>query len=143
MNKAFSQIWEQLRAKKAQLPEFLEEVVIKKLRGIKELSVRFEFPVTVIAGPNASGKSTVLFSCACAYQVPGAGNRDFVPTTIFPNLKARNNEELCDKELATSFDYFYTHKGKRMGMVWSKGKSWNKSFMGQKVTRHQRAFCSF
>lgn len=135
MNKAFLQIWDQLRAKKAQLPEFLEEVIVQSLRGISSLSVRFEFPVTVIAGPNGSGKSTVLFACACAYQVPGAGPRDFVPTTLFPNLKANNNEELCDREMPSSFEYFYTHQGRRIGMKWSRGKSWNKSFMGQKGGR--------
>lgn len=132
MNKAFSQVWDQLRAKKARFPEFLEEVVLQNLRGISHLSVRFEFPVTVIAGPNGSGKSTVLFACACAYQVPGAGARDFVPTTLFPNLKASNHKELCDEENPSSFEYFYTHENRRIGMKWSKGKSWNKSFMGQK-----------
>jgi predicted ATPase len=132
MNKMFSQIWDQLRAKKAQFPEFLEEVTLQQIRGIKHLSVGFEFPVTVIAGPNGSGKSTVLFACACAYQVPGAGIRDFVPTTLFPNLKASGHEDLCDKEIPSSFEYFFIHQGRRFGMKWSRGKSWNKSFMGLK-----------
>ncbi len=64
--KVFEQIWKQLRAKKATYKDFLERVTIKQLRGIKNLTVDFNFPVTVVAGINASGKSTVLF--ACAYQ---------------------------------------------------------------------------
>lgn len=132
MNKVFNQIWDQLRAKKVHYKDFLEEVNIRQLRGITDLSVRFEFPVTVIAGPNGCGKSTALFACACAYQVPGAGNRDYVPTTLFPNLKAKNENQYSDNDLNTSFEYFYTTEGKRTGMIWSRGKSWNKSFMGQK-----------
>jgi len=46
----FSNLWDQLRAKKPQLTEFLDEITIKNLRGISDLSVRFEFPVSVIAG---------------------------------------------------------------------------------------------
>ncbi|MCP4658008.1 MAG: AAA family ATPase, partial [bacterium] len=75
------QVWEQLRAKKAHLPYFLEEARIQGLRGIDDLRVRFNYPVSVLAGPNACGKSTVLFALTCAYKVPGSGIKDFVPST--------------------------------------------------------------
>ena len=45
--------------------------------------------VSVIAGGNASGKSTVLFAATCAYKVPGAGVKDFVPSTLFPDYRPR------------------------------------------------------
>ena len=70
------QVWDQLRAKKAQMPQFLESVQIQNLRGIRELKVKFAYPVTVIAGPNGCGKSTVLFACACAYQVSAKASRE-------------------------------------------------------------------
>ncbi|MCU0444329.1 MAG: AAA family ATPase [Microscillaceae bacterium] len=131
-HKVFEQIWNQLRAKKLSYKEFLEEINIKNLRGIKDLSVRFEFPVTVIAGPNASGKSTVLFACACAYKVPNSGNRDYVPTTLFPNLRTAQENTPNDTEQSTSFEFYYTNQGKRKSMKWAKGKSWNRSFMGER-----------
>jgi predicted ATPase len=129
ITKNFEQIQQQLRAKKTTM--FLDAVTIKNFRGIKDLSISFNFPVSVIAGANACGKTTVLFACACAYKVPKSGVKDFVPTTLFPNLSIKNNTELSDSEHSTSFEYYYIHNTKRIGMKWSKGKSWNKSFMGQ------------
>ncbi len=126
-----NQIWEQLRAKKVQYREFLEEISIKNIRGIKDLSVRFDFPVSVVAGPNASGKSTVLFACACAYKVPGSNPKDNTPSALFPSLKIKTNPNFSDTDQTTSFEFYYIHKGKRTSMRWAKGKSWNRSFMGQ------------
>ncbi len=125
----FAQIHEQLRAKKTTTS--LEAVTIKHFRGIKELSISFKFPVTVVAGANACGKTTVLFACACAYKVPYSGIKDFVPSTLFPSLSIKNNNDLSDTERDTVFEYYYTYDNKRTGMRWSKGKSWNKSYMGQ------------
>lgn len=122
--------WEQLRAKK--YPDFLERVSIKNFRGIQDLSVDFSFPVTVIAGANASGKSTLLFTCACAYKVPGSGVKDFVPTTLFPNLKTKQTDTPNDIELATAFEFYYRAHNKKKSMRWARGKSWNRSFMGEK-----------
>jgi len=126
---------DQLRAKKAQYQEFLEEVTIKQFRGISNLRVPFDFPVTVIAGPNGCGKSTALFACASAYNVPGTGNKDFAPAAIFPNLKASSGGHV-DSVLPTSLQYNYIHKGVRMGMTWTRINSgWNKSSLSPKGSK--------
>ncbi|GAB4411987.1 MAG: hypothetical protein OHK0039_17610 [Bacteroidia bacterium] len=135
MNKVFSQLWDQLRLKKPRLSDFLEEIHIQHIRGIGNLQVRLEFPVTVLAGPNGSGKSTILFAAACAYEVPGAGKRAFVPSALFPSLRTTAVSDLGDREAPSSFSYYYTHKGRRQAMRWSRGKTWNKSFMGQQGGR--------
>lgn len=70
-------LWQQVQGKKPHLPHFLAQVWLDGLRGIRDLRVVFDYPVSVIAGGNASGKSTVLFAAACAYKVPGAGVKDF------------------------------------------------------------------
>ena len=67
----FAKLWQQLQGKKPHLPHFLAEVSIDGIRGINDLRVGFDYPVSVIAGGNASGKSTVLFAAVCAYKVPG------------------------------------------------------------------------
>ncbi|AUB80080.1 AAA family ATPase [Candidatus Thiodictyon syntrophicum] len=95
------QVWDQLRAKKLQMPQFLESVQIRKLRGIESLQITFGYPVTVIAGPNGCGKSTVLFACACAYDV--SDSRDYTPAVLFPNLKA---PAISDHLGDASFEYF-------------------------------------
>ena len=51
--------------------DFLDDVRLKGLRGIRNLRVAFDYPVSVIAGPNGGGKSTVLFACAAAYAPGG------------------------------------------------------------------------
>ena len=125
LTRNLEQIHQQLRAKKNNI--FLDAINIRNFRGIKDLTVSFKFPVCVLAGANACGKTTVLFACSCAYKVIGASVKDFVPATLFPNLTIKNNPSISDKEDATVFEYYYTQNGKKSNMRWSKGKSWNKS----------------
>jgi ABC-type multidrug transport system ATPase subunit len=38
------------------------------LRGLNSLEIRFNFPITAIAGRNGAGKSTILALSCCAYH---------------------------------------------------------------------------
>ena len=67
IDRQLGEVWDALRANGRDRDDALAEVHIRKLRGIWDLRVPFEYPVSVLAGPNACGKSTVLFACACAY----------------------------------------------------------------------------
>ena len=128
-------VWDALRASHAERDIYLEEVRIKKLRGIKDLRVPFTYPVSVLAGPNGCGKSTVLFACATAYRVPDRGPREFVPSTLFPNFKDRLQGELSDQTDRTELAFSYLHDGERLSMAWRRGKSWTRSYMGRKGGR--------
>ena len=121
-------VWDQLRGDKPHRQVFLEEIAIRNLRGITDLRVPLEFPVTVLAGENACGKSTVLFGCACAYKVPGACGKNYVPTALFPSFTVGKMDAMEKTEL----EYAYRDNGRRMNMVWRRGKSWNRSFFGRK-----------
>ena len=124
------QLWDQLREKKL-LPHFLSEIRLRGLRGIDDLRVQIDYPVSVIAGGNASGKSTVLFAAACAYKVPGAGVKDFVPSTLFPNYRPKlGGREDARSEIVLEFDYS-TPDGRR-SMRWRHVNGWNRSFFGRK-----------
>ena len=134
IEKRLGDLWGQLQGKKPHLPHFLAEIYLKGIRGIDGLRVVFDYPVSVIAGGNASGKSTVLFAAACAYRVPGAGVRDFVPSTLFPDYRPRHGVREDDKdEVLIEFD-FSTPEGSR-SMRWRRSKGWNRSFMGRKNAR--------
>ena len=124
-------LWEQLQGKKPHLPHFLSEIRLQGIRGIDDLRVAFDYPVSVIAGGNATGKSTVLFAAACAYKVPGAGVKDFVPSTLFPDYRPRTGGREDEKpEIVLEFDYA-TPDGRR-AMRWRRSKGWNRSFLGRK-----------
>ena len=127
-------LWQQLQGKKPHLPHFLAEIHLQGIRGIDDLRVVLDYPVSVIAGGNASGKTTVLFAAACAYRVPGAGVRDFVPSTLFPDYRPRHGEREDEKsEVIVEFDYA-TPDGRR-SMRWRRAKGWNRSFLGRKNAR--------
>lgn len=127
-------LWGQLQGKKPHMPHFLAEVRLNGIRGIDDLRVMFDYPVSVIAGGNASGKSTVLFAAACAYKVPGAGVKDFVPSTLFqfyrPKLGKREDDR---REIIIDFDYLTPSV--RLSMRWRRdkdGNRWNRGFFGRK-----------
>ena len=131
LERRFNELWGNLQGKKPHMPQFLSGVSLKGIRGIDDLRVNFDYPVSVIAGGNATGKSTVLFACACAYKVPGTGIRDFVPSTLFPYYRPKAGGRADDtREIIIEFDYL-TRNG-RMSMRWRRGQGWNRSFLGRK-----------
>ncbi len=112
------------------MPHFLTDVHLQGIRGIENISVTFEYPVSVIAGGNASGKTTVLFAAACAYKVPGSGVKDFVPSTLFPDYRPKvGTRKDGGNVIVVAFDYS-TPTG-RMQMRWRRAKGWNRSFFGR------------
>ncbi|WP_371297730.1 AAA family ATPase [Ruminococcus sp.] len=46
----------------------LKEMNIKNLKGLKDLSIKFEKNLTALMGVNGAGKSTILHALACAYS---------------------------------------------------------------------------
>lgn len=115
------------------MQDFLEDVVVSGIRGIENLRVSFNYPVVVLAGPNGCGKTTILNAAACAYKVPGAKVREFVPSTKFPNFQPKDRSAECmDHQDEIIIDYSYIHAGQRTRMRWKKSKSWGRSFFGEK-----------
>ena len=125
------ELWDNLQGKKPHLPHFLSEIRLDGIRGLDNLRVLIDYPVSVIAGGNATGKSTVLFAAACAYKVPGAGNKDFVPSTLFPYFSPKLGERQDILQRITLEFNYQTPDGMR-SMRWRRSKGWNRSFCGRK-----------
>ena len=124
-------VWDALRASNGYRADALTEVRIKKLRNIWDLRFPFEYPVSVLAGPNGCGKSTVLFACACAYDIPGPSSRNFAPGRLFPNFISRQPAVSADAAQQTTLEFHYLYRGNRLSMAWKRGKSWKRSFMNR------------
>ncbi len=135
VDRQLREVWDALRAQQAQRSNVLRAVRIRRLRGIRDLRVPFNYPVCVLAGPNGCGKSTVLFSCASAYRDPARGPREFVPTSLFPNFIDPGGRAVSDAVDATELEFDYVHEGAPYAMAWRRGKSWNRSFLGRKGGR--------
>ena len=135
MTKSLAAVWDSLRSKKAQQSDFLDEVRLNNLRGIRGLRVPFEYPVSVLAGPNGCGKSTVLFGCAAAYKPKDRGLRAFTPATLFPSFTDTRDGALSDLRGETSLEFYYLAGGERYAMEWKRRKTWGKNFMGRKGVR--------
>lgn len=131
VEKGKQKLWDSLQGRKAHMPHFLHGMRIQGIRGIDDLRLAFEYPVSVLAGGNACGKSTALLAAACAYKVPGAGVRDYVPSAFFPDDRSeavRPNGERGGSLI--EFDYS-TPEG-RLSMQWRRSKSWSRSFFGRR-----------
>jgi predicted ATPase len=128
----FQQIWEQLRSQKTARAVFLDQVQIRRFRGIADLRVVLPYPVCVLAGANGCGKSTVLFSLACAYRGATAPTT-ITPPRIFPDFKPETQTTLADESHVPELVYSFTDAGQPLSMAWKRGKSkWNASFFGRK-----------
>lgn len=126
--------WGQLRAQQSSRANVLEEVYVHNLRGIQDLRIRFPFSVSVLAGPNGCGKTSVLFALGCAYKVPGAGIRDFTPASLFPEFRPQTIQEAryTDAREAAEITFAYVSNDERVQMKWARSSGkWNRSFFGR------------
>ena len=121
-------IWKAARKADPQRNFSLEEVRVKNFRGIKDLRVVFRYPVSVLAGGNGCGKTTVLLTCACAYQPLGATSVKLTPASLFPAFTDRKSEVLSDQIEEAEFAYYYVDGGRRVSMTWRRSKTWNRRF---------------
>ena len=135
MSRELHQVWDALRASKGERDEALAAIRIRKLRGIRDIRIPFEYPVSVLAGPNGCGKSTVLFACACAYDVPGRRPRDFAPGALFPDFTSRQQDVSSDTPQRTQLDFQYLHHGDDVAMSWKRGRTWRRSFTNRNGER--------
>ena len=130
IHKRLQKLWPSLDAKQKWMPHFLDSVHVSELRGIESLKVPFGYPVTVIAGTNGSGKSTVLRAAACAYAVPGADSKEFLPSTLFPDYRPSAGR-FRDGVSRASLEFSYsTPEGARL-MKWRRSRGWGRSFYGR------------
>jgi predicted ATPase len=91
------------RVRKRSYTKYLSGMRFKKLRGFKDLEIRFDFPVTALVGPNGAGKTTILGAAALIYK-------DVLPRRFFAKSGAYDDSmkgwrieyELIDRDHPSS-----------------------------------------
>ena len=74
----------------------------------------------------------MLFAAACAYRVPGAGVKDFVPSTLFPDYRPRSGGREDHRDEVV-LDFEYATPAGHHSMRWRRrSKGWNRSFGSRK-----------
>jgi len=78
--------------------KYLRKVRLNPIRGFKDETVDFDFPVTAIIGPNGGGKTSVLGAAGCAY-ITVKPSRFFTKSGRFDDSMQnwRINYEIIDK----------------------------------------------
>lgn len=66
----------------------IKSVFFKKLKGLSNIKIDFDKPLTAIMGVNGSGKTTVIHALACIYQPDGNGENHKFPEFFIPNTDA-------------------------------------------------------
>jgi predicted ATPase len=80
--------------------KYLKKVRLNPIRGFRDDTISFDFPVTAIIGPNGGGKTTVLGAAGCAY-ISVKPSRFFAKSGRLDDSMQnwKINYELIDKEL--------------------------------------------
>lgn len=117
-------------------PKYLSSIQINGLRGWTGEEIRFNFPVTVIAGENGTGKSTILKAAACAYSSPRGTQDTFYPSAFFPDTPWENitNAELTYKIREGSDEHNFKYR-KRQARWRTSGKKRTRKVIIQDVSR--------
>jgi predicted ATP-dependent endonuclease of OLD family len=105
------------------------------IRGLYDFELEFKYPISVIAGKNGSGKSTILALAACAFhnakdgfEFPGRNNTYYT----FSNFFIQSNEEIPPDGISIKYKILHNNwRNTPNGPGWQirkkkiKGK-WNK-----------------
>ncbi len=115
------------------------DIAAGKVRGLQNLRIDFNYPITAIAGRNGSGKTTVIALAACAYHntsegfhLPGRKTTYYTYSEFFVHTM----EEVSDTGLLIRYQILHNkwHSPKnpagRVGSGWQnrikrKGGRWN------------------
>jgi len=84
----------------------LSSVTIHGFRGIENLTIDIESPITAITGLNGTGKSTIAQLCICGYKKPKTESKKYSRQYIakyFPASKADPNPFLDDASVNYSY----------------------------------------
>jgi predicted ATP-binding protein involved in virulence len=101
------------------------------LRGVKDVSINFNYPITAIAGANGIGKTTILQLIACLYHNKDKTHKPYrfsnskkaMPYYTFSDFFIHFRGEQKSENAKIEYNFF--QKGKEKNHTLTKGKKWN------------------
>jgi predicted ATPase len=100
---------------------------IQGFRGIEDLEINIESPITAISGLNGTGKSTVAQLCTCAYRKPITESDQYkrhIIANYFPVSKA--DPKPFKDDASIEYDYVTATEDKLQELtVYRKGSKWD------------------
>jgi len=100
---------------------------IGHIRGLYNFEFNFKYPISVIAGKNGSGKSTILALAACAFhnfkdgfKLPGRKSTYYT----FSNFFIQSKEEIPPEGIAINYQILYNSWRKTKDFPDGKGPGW-------------------
>ena len=104
---------------------FLRKLTINGFRGLRDIDVKFDHPVTAISGLNGTGKSTIGQLCVCAYKKPSTTTKyrrqyikDFFPISAADPSPIDDNPSLIFR-YTTDSERFKSVTVTRANSAWS------------------------
>lgn len=80
--------------------KYLLKITLNPIRGFHNETIKFDFPVTALIGPNGGGKTTVLGAAACAYISEKPGRFFSKSGSLDNSMKNwKINYELIDRDV--------------------------------------------
>lgn len=112
-----------------------------ELRGLSNFSIEFKYPISVIAGPNCSGKSTILALVACAYHNAKTGFRPIgrkTPYYTMSDFFVQSAEEIPPEGITISYEFLHDRwrKSPRLPEGIGRGKQVRSKRKGGKWTKY-------
>lgn len=109
----------------------LRKIVLDEgtLRGLSKLDIKFDYPITAIAGQNGSGKSTIMALACCAYH----NNKDGFKLSkrkntyyTFSDFFIQHKDEVPPEGISISYQFAYNKVKKGPNMPVGNGLGWQR-----------------
>lgn len=121
---------QKLFSKKTRYSNFgptIAEIRVKGFRGLSDLTLSIESPITAISGLNGTGKSTIAQLAACGYKKPTTESKEYKRQNIsnyFPVSKA--DPKPFTDEASVEYKYLTNTEDRLQELtVYRSGSQWN------------------
>ncbi len=102
-----NEVWSDPTKRDGRWGDILKAVTLESIRGLSA-TIEFRWPITVISGPNRSGKTTILQVCSMAYKNTASKRTHYYPYRWFDRYV--KDETPATAETLSTVKYKFSNK---------------------------------